>query len=213
MKTDALIAALAANVEPVAPRAALRRLVLAAAAGMAAAVPLMLGLLGLNPALAQAATLPMFWVKLGFVMALAAASLWLALRLLRPGALLRRPLLVAALPVLALGLLAFFVLAQATAWQRPALVLGTSWTACPWNIALLSAPALVVLLWAARSLAPTRLRLAGAATGLLAGALGALVYALHCPELAAPFVLIWYPLGMLLPAAAGALVAPRVLRW
>ena len=62
-------------------------------------------------------------------------------------------------------------------------------------------------------LAPTRLRLAGAAAGLLSGAVGALVYSLHCPELAAPFLGFWYLLGMLIPTAAGALLGPRLLRW
>ena len=48
---------------------------------------------------------------------------------------------------------------------------------------------------------------------MLAGAIGALVYLLYCPEMAPPFLLVWYTLGMLLPAALGALVGPRVLRW
>ena len=64
-----------------------------------------------------------------------------------------------------------------------------------------------------KGLAPTRLALAGAAAGLLAGAIGALVYALHCPEMEAPFLGVWYVAGMLIPAAAGALLGPIVLRW
>ena len=64
-----------------------------------------------------------------------------------------------------------------------------------------------------KGLAPTRLALAGAAAGLLAGAGGALIYALHCPEMAAPFLAIWYLLGMLIPTAVGALLGPRLLRW
>jgi len=47
----------------------------------------------------------------------------------------------------------------------------------------------------------------------LPGALGALVYTLHCPELEAPFLGVWYVLGMLIPAVLGAIVGPRVLRW
>jgi hypothetical protein len=64
-----------------------------------------------------------------------------------------------------------------------------------------------------RGLAPTRLRLAGAGVGLLAGAAGAFVYAFHCPELAAPFLGMWYLLGMAIPTALGALLGPRALRW
>jgi hypothetical protein len=64
-----------------------------------------------------------------------------------------------------------------------------------------------------KGLAPTRLRLAGAAAGLLAGTTGALVYCLHCPELEAPFLGFWYLLGMLIPTAVGALLGSRLLRW
>jgi hypothetical protein len=64
-----------------------------------------------------------------------------------------------------------------------------------------------------KGFAPTRLRLAGAAAGLAAGATGAAVYSLHCPELAAPFLGTWYVIGVLIPTAAGALIGPRVLRW
>ena len=96
---------------------------------------------------------------------------------------------------------------------RPSLVLGQTWQDCGYRIAALSAPVFVAVLLAMRGLAPTRLRLAGAAAGLLAGAAGALVYAMHCPELAAPFLAVWYVLGVSIPAALGALIGPRVLRW
>jgi hypothetical protein len=64
-----------------------------------------------------------------------------------------------------------------------------------------------------KGLSPTRLLLAGAAAGLLAGAIGAAVYALHCPEVEAPFIAIWYVIGMFIPAFFGALLGPRLLRW
>ena len=64
-----------------------------------------------------------------------------------------------------------------------------------------------------KGLAPTRLALAGAMAGLVSGAGGALLYALYCTEMAAPFLGIWYVLGMSIPAAIGAVVGPWVLRW
>ena len=64
-----------------------------------------------------------------------------------------------------------------------------------------------------RGLAPTQTRLAGAAVGLLAGAIGAMAYTLHCPEMGAPFLAIWYVAGVLVPTVAGALLGPRMLRW
>ncbi|MFO0520513.1 MAG: NrsF family protein [bacterium] len=213
MNTDQLIAALSNGVEPVDPGAARRNLMLAAAAGFVAGLPLLLTLLGINPRLAQAALLPMFWVKLAFVGGLAAAGWWTVFRLSRPGAALGAPALALAAPVLVMGALALAAMLLAQADQRLAVLLGSSWTVCPWRIAVLAMPAFVLMLWAVKGLAPTRLRLAGAGAGMLAGAIGALVYLLYCPEMAPPFLLVWYTLGMLLPAALGALVGPRVLRW
>jgi hypothetical protein len=213
MNTDQLIAALSNGVEPVDPGAARRNLALAAAAGFVAGLPLLLALLGINPSLATAALLPMFWVKLAFVAGLAAAGGLTVLRLSRPGAALGTPALALATPVLAMGALAVAALALAQADQWLALLLGSSWTVCPWRIAILSMPSFVLILWAVKGLAPTRLRLAGAGAGMLSGAIGALVYLLYCPEMAPPFLLVWYTLGMLLPAVVGALVGPRVLRW
>ena len=213
MNTDRLIIALAAGVEPVDPSAGRWRLALSTVVGFAAGLPLLLLLLGINPALAQAAVLPMFWVKFAFVAALALAGWWTVARLSQPGAALGRPAIALAMPVLAMAMLALSALTLAQADQRLALLLGSSWSACPSLIALLSLPAFVLTLWAVKGLAPTRLRLAGAGAGMLAGAIGALVYLLYCPELAPPFLVVWYTLGMLIPAAAGAMVGPRLLRW
>jgi hypothetical protein len=62
-------------------------------------------------------------------------------------------------------------------------------------------------------LAPTRFRAAGAAAGLVAGAIGAMVYVFYCREVSASFVFSWYTLGMTLPAIGGALLGPKLLRW
>jgi hypothetical protein len=91
--------------------------------------------------------------------------------------------------------------------------MGQTALVCPLLIALVSTPMFIAFVWLMRSLAPTRLRVAGAAAGFAAGAIGALVYSLHCPEYAAPFLGLWYVLGMLLPTLVGALAGPRLLRW
>jgi hypothetical protein len=70
-----------------------------------------------------------------------------------------------------------------------------------------------MLFWALRGLAPTRPVLTGAAAGWLAGAMAAMVYSLHCPEMEAPFLAVWYVLGMLASAGLGALAGTRLLRW
>ena len=53
----------------------------------------------------------------------------------------------------------------------------------------------------------------GAAAGALAGGVGAAVYALHCPELSAPFIAVWYVSGIAVPVLVGALLGRRLLRW
>ena len=214
MKTDDLVTMLAAGAEAVEPGATARRYATALGWGAFGATLLMAVLLGVRPDLAAAARLPMFWLKFAFPACLAAGALYAAARLSRPGVRLG-PQVTAALtaPVLAMWLLAAFVLLSAAAGDREELIFGRTWSACPLLIAMLSLPMFVATTWAMKGLAPTRLALAGAAAGLSAGAVGALIYALHCAEMDAPFLATWYLLGMLIPSAAGALVGPRLLRW
>jgi hypothetical protein len=84
--------------------------------------------------------------------------------------------------------------------QWLAMWLGQSWSVCSSIVFLLSVPIFGGLLWSFRRLAPTRLRAAGATAGLTAGAWGATLYCLHCPEVSAIFVLTWYTLGISLAA-------------
>jgi len=213
MRTDDLVTMLATGVEAVKPNAAARRYATAIGWGALGAALLLAILLGVRRDLGVAVLLPMFWVKLAFVACLAAGSLLAVLRLSRPGLRLAWVPSALAAPVLAMWVLAAFVLMRADPGQRSQLFFGETWTSCPFLIALMAAPVFVAVLWAIRGLAPTRLRLAGAAAGLLSGAVGALVYCLHCPELEAPFLGFWYLLGMLIPTAVGALLGPRLLRW
>ena len=213
MKTDALVTMLATGAGAVRPNQALRRFATALGWGVPGAALLMVTLIGPRHDLAAAVLLPMFWVKLAFVACLAAAGWLAALRLSRPGLQLAWVPAALSAPVIAIWLLAAVVLARADAAQRAALFFGDTWNSCPFLVAALSAPVLVAVVWAIKGLAPTRLRLAGAAAGLLSGAVGALVYSVHCPEMAAPFIGFWYLLGMLIPTAVGALLGPRLLRW
>lgn len=110
-------------------------------------------------------------------------------------------------------LLAAWVLQSAAPASYGRLIFGVSWQVCPFYIATLALPPMLAVWWALRGLAPTRPALAGAAAGLAAGATGALAYALYCPEMAAPFLSIWYLAGMLIPAVVGAALGPLLLRW
>lgn len=213
MKTEDLITMLSSGPDVgVAARPA-RLTVLPLAAGLSASVVLMLALLGLHPNLAQVALLPAFWIKLVFAATLACAGWFATKRLSAPGARTATLPLWLGGPVLLLWCAAAVVLLQATPDARADLFWGRTWRYCPALIALLSLPVLAAALHVMRGLAPTRLRLAGAAAGFAAGAVAAVVYCLHCPEMSMVFVGFWYLIGILTPAALGAAIGPRVLAW
>lgn len=211
MKTDELIELLARGAGP-APRAvAARRLVPAAALGVAASALLALGLFGPIPADLYGSPAP--WIKLAYAAALAVAAAWWAARLARPAA----PVVVPRRAVLAvfaaMGAVGVTMLIGTEPGLRTEALLGHSWSTCPWSVLGLSLPGLGFALWAVRGLAPTRPVTAGLACGLFAGALGALGYSLSCPEVSPAFVALWYSLGIGLAGVVGAVLGPRVLRW
>ena len=213
MNTDQLIAMLATSATPVDTNAAARRYAVAMGSSALGAASLMLVLLGVRSELAHAAMSATFWVKLVFMAGLALAGVVAAMRLSRPGVPLGSVPGVLIALVVAMWALAAFQLFNADPALRPELLFGPTWRSCPLWIAMLSVPVFIAILWAMKGLAPTRLRLAGAAMGFAAGATGALVYSLHCLELAAPFLGSWYLLGMLIPTVVGVALGPRVLRW
>lgn len=213
MKTTDLIAALAADASPVDPGRTEARFHGKMALGATLALVAMLSMMNLRTDLAAAWTQAMFWVKVVFPGSLAVMALVGLHRLGLPGARLGRLPLAAAAVLMVVWAMAGMALLDAPDGERLHLVLGQSSVACSAGIALLSVPALALAFWAARELAPTRLALAGAAAGLFAGAVAATAYTLHCPETQAPFLAVWYVLGMLVPAAVGAALGRRVLRW
>ena len=213
MKTDELVRLLAAGVGASEPHAARCRYAVALAWGAFGTTLLMAIRLGVRPDIATAMRLTMFWVKLALPASLAVGALLAAGRLSRPGARLGRGPLALVVPVLLVWLLAAIDLLQAAPEQRSSLILGATATDCLVYVTVLSLPMMAGAFWAMMGLAPTRLWLAGAAAGLLAGATGALLYALHCPEMQASFIGVWYVAGMLIPTLAGAILGPNMLRW
>ena len=144
---------------------------------------------------------------------MALAGLALVARLGRPGVSGGAAWWGVLLPVLLVWTMAAWQWAQAAPADRPALLWGQTWRGCLVSIGWIALPVFVATLGALRQLAPTRPSLAGAAAGLLAGGAGAAAYALHCPEMTAPFLAVWYVLGMAVPVLLGALLGPRLLRW
>jgi hypothetical protein len=212
MRTDDLIAQLAGGLEPIKTGSVTRLLLGALALGIAGSALVLLLVLGPRPQLGAVMTHSGMWTKLAYSFAIAAIGLRLAERAGRPGAEMTRPTLLLALPLLAIALLAAFQMSAPGA-DIPSLVMGRSSRVCAFNVLIVALPTLAAAFWALRRLAPTRLTLAGAGAGLLAGAAGAFVYCFHCNEEAAPFIAIWYTLGIGVTAGLGALLGRHFLRW
>ena len=212
MKTDQLIALLSEDLAPARRGVVLGWLLLGLTGGGMLAVLAMMMTLKPRPDLALAMAGGPFWMKITYTAALAVLGLVIVQRQARAGAQCRTPIMALAAPVVALIVVAAV---QLSAYQADsaALLMGQTWTVCPWAILALAVPVYAGLLLALRQLAPTRLPLAGAAAGLVAGAVAATIYGFHCPETAAPFILVWYSLGIVLAAGLGSLIGRWALRW
>lgn len=211
MKTDDLIDALAAGLQPARP-ARLNPLLLACAA--AASVAAVAILLGIRPALAETLSSPATWVKGLYTAGLAGAALWLSARAGRPGADTRVPLAALAAIVSLAMLWGAVELLAAPGDERLADWLGRTWTICGRSILLVSAAAAVPTFLSARRLAPTRPAFSGFALGVATGGIAATAYGLlHCPESTAAFVATWYTLGVAGAGLIGAVAGRFALRW
>jgi len=211
MKTDDLIDALAAGLQPARP-ARLNPVLLALAAAVSAAAVMIL--LGVRPALVETLVSLATWMKGLYAIGLAGAAMWLSVRAGRPGADPRLPL--AALGAIA-GLALLWggvALITAPADERLADWLGRTWTVCGQNILLVSAAAAIPTFLSARRLAPTQPGLAGFALGVVAGGIAATAYGvLHCPESTIAFVATWYTAGIAAAGLIGAAAGRVALRW
>ncbi|MEG3125384.1 DUF1109 domain-containing protein [Sphingomonas sp. GB1N7] len=213
MRTEDLIASLAGNVRAVPRGAVPRRMAFGIAGGGMVTMLLVATWLGLRHDLGSAVLGFPFWMKWGYTLSTAAIAVSATIHLARPEAAQARALPWLALPVGILAVLTVVQLLATPPGDWTALWQGRSWHVCTRNVAILSLPIFAGLMLAFRRFAPTRLRLTGAVAGLAAGACGAVLYCLHCPEVSALFVLVWYTLGILAAAGIGALLGPRLLRW
>ncbi len=213
MKTDDLVAMLANGPVAAPRRAASRRLGLALLVGLPISFLILFAEYGVRRDLVQAMFWPMFWVKVLFPLCIAAAGFVAVQRLARPGVAVRRAWLGAVLPVLGVWVLAVIAWFTVPAEERMPSLMGQSWRICALSIGLMALPVFAAALVALKGLAPTQPALAGAAAGALAGGVGAAVYALHCMELTAPFLAVWYVSGIVVPVLVGAVLGPRLLRW
>jgi hypothetical protein len=212
MKTDHLIRSLTQDLATPPPRIG-ARLALALLVGFGLAAALFFALLGPRPDIAEAIRWPRFDFKFVVTLSLAAASLFLVLRLARPATELRAASFAMRIVLLILltGVGIELMTLPSVWWQTVAT--GKNATICLRAIPALAVPLLIGVLFALRSGAPTRPALAGAAAGLLAGGLAATLYAAHCTDDSPLFVAIWYSLAIGIVTAAGAIAGRLVLRW
>lgn len=211
MKTDKLIAAIAADATP-APQVgglvARWFLPTLALAGLIA-----LAVVGVRPDILGAMEVPVTALKPILPALVALAAGFAVLRLARPGGVagwLTWPIALIA------GLAAMWLaatLASLPAQQWWPVAKGQSLGFCLVAIPVIALMPLAALIAALRAGASTRPMLSGALAGLAAGAGAAAIYALHCTEDSPLFFLCWYALGMLIVTAIGAFAGRRWLRW
>ncbi len=210
MKTEDLIATLSADTLPRPGVGGRLRRALGPAVAVSAAA--LVTLWNVRPDLAAALASPAL-VKTLAPAALALMALWLARGLASPVAGRRAPLvLVLAAGAVALAAVLWGVVtggmgALTMHAEKPTLL------TCILSIPVLSALPMAAMFWALRQGAPASPRAAGAAGGLVAGALGAMVYSLHCPEDAILFFIPAYGTMILVMSATGAALGARLLRW
>jgi hypothetical protein len=212
MKTDDLIRALSADLGP-RPRSLGSRFAAMILPGFLLAVALFLVVLGPRPDIAAMAGDLRFTFKFVVTLSLVAFSAPLALQLVRPGAQTRARLLaVATVPaILLVGVAMELTSSPPSLWMMK--LIGSNAVHCLMTIPLLALPILVAALIALREGAPTRPALAGLVAGLVAGGLGAAVYAAHCPDDSPLFVATWYSISIAFVATVGGISGRWVLRW
>ncbi len=214
MKTEALIRALAADDHrpvPTLKRIMMERLL----PGLAIAIGVYAILLGVRPqlfSLIGGGDMRIAF-KIALMLLLAALAVPLTLGLARPAADLRGiGMALMSVPILlAIAILIELFVVPEADWSRR--LIGHNASFCLRSIPLLALAPLVALLLALRQGAPARPALAGAGAGLLAGAIGAALYATHCPDDSPFFVAAWYSLGIAIVTVAGAAIGARLLRW
>lgn len=168
--------------------------------------------LHVRPDVRLAMSNPFFILKFVVTLTLAAASLLLAMRLVRPGAPIRYLPWLLALPValLAAGIVMDLALPQTSNWATR--LIGSNSRVCLTAIPLLSGPLLIAALAGLRHGATTRPMLTGAVAGLVAGGLAATLYASHCTDDSPLFVATWYTIAVGFVALVGALAGRWVLK-
>lgn len=210
MRTEDLIAGLSRGAALKGPSAG-RALDGAMFGGTFVATAILISFVKVRPGIAELATNFLFMLKIGVVTTLAIAAIGVVKAASRTEGALPRSLLIVP------GLLIAFGIGHELATHLPqtymSRLVGTNWAFCLITIPIMGAAPLAAILWALRRSAPASPVLAGAMAGFSAGAIAALLYALHCTDDSPLFVATWYTLAILMLTAIGALVGRKLLDW
>jgi hypothetical protein len=213
MKTEQLIDLLSTNLEPVDTQKVVRSLWIAIVAGLVLASLTCIVTLGIRQDLSNPGVLGFLFAKIGFAAAVTILGWSLLAKHTRPGGENHSRIFLTGVPFIALVALATvnLILVPASHWGQ--LVTGERLLQCLLSIPVMAIVPFAVIVWAVRNAAPTNLLRTGALTGLVAGGIGAIAYALHCPNDSLPFIAFWYGGAIVFCALAGAVLGPRLLRW
>jgi len=213
MKTEQLIDLLSTNLEPVDTQKVVRSLSIATVAGLVLASLICIVTLGMRPDLNNPGVLGFLFIKVGFAAVVSILGWRLLLKHTRPGGENHSRIFSAGAPFVALLALAALnlILVPASHWGQ--LLAGERLLQCVLSIPIMAVVPFAAIVWAVRNAAPTNLLRTGALAGLVAGGIGAMAYALHCPNDSLPFVAFWYGGAIVLCTLAGAALGPRLLRW
>jgi len=182
-------------------------------ASIAIAALVFFAVLGLRADFTAALETPRFLFKFLVTITLVVSAFGCIRALSRPGVPSLRAIacLAAAPALITLAVIAELLALPSNTWS--ATMIGTNSVVCLTYIPLIGVGPLAVLLLALRHGAPSRLALAGAVAGLLAGGIAATFYAAQCNDDSPLFIAVWYTFAIASLAALGAAGARRLARW
>jgi hypothetical protein len=213
MKTEDLVDLLSTNVELVDSRKIIRNLQIAIVAGTILTLIIGVTTLAMRSDMRGPDGFEFLAIKVAFAVAVILLGSYYLLKHARPGGEMQSPILLTAVPFIAIMALAGVSLISAPASHWAQMVMGERWLECLLSIPIIAVVPFAVIMWAARMAAPTDLTRTGALAGLVAGGVSAVGYALHCAGDSLPFVAVWYGGTIVLCTLAGAALGPRMLRW
>jgi hypothetical protein len=211
MKTNELIDLLAKDLQPLPSFAYV--LLVATVCGTSIAAMAFATMIGTRIDMDEALSNEWFIYKLLITLSLVATTAVILDRTGRPDVLVGGRKWWLSIPlVLALaGAIAEMCITTTDAWIARAI--GRNGLKCLVLIPFLSVAPLGCLLHGFRLAAPNHSGLAGSAAGLMAGAIAASLYALHCDDDSPLFILIWYMPAIAFVVLIGYLLGTRLLRW